>query len=595
MNQIITPKSINFKELVKNSNTTLSLSFQTKMTTILNDEFTEEQQQWYVANLFMYMNYHPTNDYPINLEDVFKMIGFANKGNAKRTLENNFTKNEDYKITILPSEKGYIAREDIMLNIDCFKSLCMLAKTSQGKEIRKYYVKLENIYNKIIKEEIKEQKNKLEEKDKLLEEKDKLLLEKDETIKQLEHKPETCGFERLPGYIYFVEDTSKPGHIKLGYATTPNNRVSSLNVGSSTYSLKILATFETFDKEFAEKIIHSSLNPFRIKNRKEWFYFKNQNEMVYALNTVKKCIEFIKNFDINKVKEVKDINLESLLININKVIVEKSNQIKEKHKENSKNTNKKILERIGPKTGIFKGACWVTEKSQWCAQLQHNYKNTFLGYFTDEIDAAKVYNDYASYLNQTENTNFYLNDIPGYITVPRNVPEENKKQINEKKTSEYTGVSYDSKRKYYVAGIGLSGKTYNLGNSQEEVECAKLYNQQALFFNNTFNTKYTLNDIENYTTLPKDFRNKIIQNKINKKSSEFHGVSITTTKKWAASYMLNRKKIHIGTFNTELEACKAYNKVVIQLNENGCNYKINKTSLTLPSNDVIVKGIHKEK
>ena len=595
MHQIIAPKSINFNELVKNSNTTLSLSFQTKMTTILNDEFTEEQQQWYVANLFMYMNYHPTNDYPINLEDVFKMIGFANKGNAKRTLENNFTKNEDYKITILPSEKGYIAREDIMLNIDCFKSLCMLAKTSQGKEIRKYYVKLENIYNKIIKEEIKEQKNKLEEKDKLLKEKDKLLLEKDETIKQLEHKPETCGFERLPGYIYFVEDTSKPGHIKLGYATTPNNRVSSLNVGSSTYSLKILATFETFDKEFAEKIIHSSLNPFRIKNRKEWFYFKNQNEMVYALNTVKKCIEFIKNFDINKVKEVKDINLESLLININKVIVEKSNQIKEIHKENSKNTNKKILERIGPKTGIFKGACWVTEKSQWCAQLQHNYKNTFLGYFTDEIDAAKVYNDYASYLNQTENTNFYLNDIPGYITVPRNVPEENKKQINEKKTSEYTGVSYDSKRKYYVAGIGLSGKTYNLGNSQEEVECAKLYNQQALFFNNTFNTKYTLNDIENYTTLPKDFRNKIIQNKINKKSSEFHGVSITTTKKWAASYMLNRKKIHIGTFNTELEACKAYNKVVIQLNENGCNYKINQTSLTLPSNDVIVKGIHKEK
>jgi hypothetical protein len=167
--------------------------------------------------------------------------------------------------------------------------------------------------------------------------------------------------------------------------------------------------------------------------------------------------------------------------------------------------------------------------------------------------------------------------------VARNIPEENKKQINEKKTSEYIGVSYDSKRKYYVAGIGLSGKTYNLGNSQEEVECAKLYNQQALFFNNTFNTKYTLNDIENYTTLPKDFRNKIVQNKINKKSSEFHGVSITTTKKWAASYMLNRKKIHIGTFNTELEACKAYNKVVIQLNENGCNYKINKTSLTLPS------------
>ena len=108
MNQIIAPKSINFKELVKNSNTTLSLNLETKMINILNTEFTEEEQQWYIANLYIYMNYHPTTDYPINLEDVFKMIGFANKGNAKRTLENNFTKDEDYKSSFLPTEKREI-------------------------------------------------------------------------------------------------------------------------------------------------------------------------------------------------------------------------------------------------------------------------------------------------------------------------------------------------------------------------------------------------------------------------------------------------------------------------------------------------------
>lgn len=33
--------------------------------------------------LLIYMNYHPTNDYPINLEHVFKMIKFANKDNFK--------------------------------------------------------------------------------------------------------------------------------------------------------------------------------------------------------------------------------------------------------------------------------------------------------------------------------------------------------------------------------------------------------------------------------------------------------------------------------------------------------------------------------
>jgi hypothetical protein len=41
------------------------------------------------------------------------------------------------------------------------------------------------------------------------------------------------------------------------------------------------------------------------------------------------------------------------------------------------------------------------------------------------------------------------------------------------------------------------------------------------------------------------------------------------------NYMLNRKKIHIGTFITEIEACEAYNKVVIELNKTGCNYNVN--------------------
>ena len=39
--------------------------------------------------------------------------------------------------------------------------------------------------------------------------------------------------------------------------------------------------------------------------------------------------------------------------------------------------------------------------------------------------------------------------------------------------------------------------------------------------------------------------------------------------------MLNRKRINLGTFDTELEACEIYNKAVIELNKNGCNYKVN--------------------
>jgi len=43
-------------------------------------------------------------------------------------------------------------------------------------------------------------------------------------------------------------------------------------------------------------------------------------------------------------------------------------------------------------------------------------------------------------------------------------------------------------------------------------------------------------------------------------------------------YLVTRwieKKIHIGTFKTELEACEAYNKTVIELNKNGTSFKVN--------------------
>lgn len=111
--------------------------------------------------IYIYMNYHPTNDYPINLETLIKLVGFTHKANAKRTLVNNFIVNEDYKILLIPKDEqvhGGINKENIMLNIDTFKNMCMLVKTNKSKEIRSYYVKLENIYNKIVKEEIEQQK-----------------------------------------------------------------------------------------------------------------------------------------------------------------------------------------------------------------------------------------------------------------------------------------------------------------------------------------------------------------------------------------------------------------------------------------------------
>jgi hypothetical protein len=114
---ILIKQEINFTSLIQNSSNILSLNIQSKLIDKLSETFTEEEQQWYITNLYIYMHYHPINDFVVNLENIYKMIGYANKGNAKRTLDNNFVENEDYKITFLPTEKGSELLRDLFIKI----------------------------------------------------------------------------------------------------------------------------------------------------------------------------------------------------------------------------------------------------------------------------------------------------------------------------------------------------------------------------------------------------------------------------------------------------------------------------------------------
>ena len=293
---MIKPTTINFKELVKNSNTTLSLDVQSKIVDKLNNTFTENEQQWYIANLYMYMNYHSTNDYPINLEDVFKMIGFANKGNAKRTLENNFTKDEDYKVVILRTEKNLNIKdlggrpdENIMLNIDTFKNLCMIAKTESGKEIRKYYVKLENIYNEIIKEEIEQQKVLLENNKKELQQTQQQL--KKERI----HKNQILRrkyYDMKQGdaiYLYKDDENNERSLLKIGKSKNISEREKVYSNMSKNGS--IIYVKRCLNCDLTESLLHHLLDKYRINSMQEWFELPSEEFGKQIINTIINLID----------------------------------------------------------------------------------------------------------------------------------------------------------------------------------------------------------------------------------------------------------------------------------------------------------------
>ena len=54
------------------------------------------EQQMFVSSFYCYLNCNPS-EFIINLDDIWKWLGFTQKANAKRLLEKHFIINKDYK------------------------------------------------------------------------------------------------------------------------------------------------------------------------------------------------------------------------------------------------------------------------------------------------------------------------------------------------------------------------------------------------------------------------------------------------------------------------------------------------------------------
>ena len=571
----------------------LNRTYQSKFITKIKEKFTEPQQQIFAASFYAYLNYNKT-DFVIVLNDIWKWMGFSRKEECKRVLVKHFKQDIDYKIftkelgeaKAAPQVSGTGSshknlggagknKEKILVNVNTFKKLSLKSNTKKADEIHDYYIKLEETYQETMSEESHELRMQLEQKD-------QLLIEQKKQLKNLENKPDMCGFSNSIGYNYLIADTSKPGHYKTGCATNTQDRLSGLNCGSSTKSLEILVHFKSNNKEFSEKLIHNALRQFRLNHQRlnEWFYLKDDFELAYAIKIMKECIDFANKYNLNDYNDFKESNKD---LDINKELneIKKYKKMKEDceiiSKEKQIIINKNIVQNLEAKTGEYKGVSWCIEKAKWKSELKCDYKNNFLGYFDTELDGAKAYNNYALYLNQTKKTNYSLNDIPDYTTIPIDIPVENNNIVNEKNTSKYIGVSYNASRKYYQSSIKLNTKSYHLGNDSSEIEVAKLYNQQALYFNNTLDTKYILNEIENYVTIGRNIYKDIQDNKLLNKSSKYFGVSLNKlNNKYKAGLVFNKKQIHIGQFTNEIDAVKAYNSKAKELNEQfKKKYKLN--------------------
>lgn len=273
-NQMIKAGKVDFEALVRRDNK-LTLNFQSKLLSKMHEIFTEEEEQWYVANLYIHINRDRLITYPINLESVYGMIGFAHKKNAKRTLENNFMEGRDYKIfleaAVVSGEAASsskknggagLNKETIMLTVEAFKALCMMAKTKKGPEIRAYYIKLETIMNALVDEERIEN--------------EKLLLQKDiETQKLIEMKNLEIEAVKAklknqqPISMLYIGHNPVIEHLhKIGI--TDDALIRQESHRSSNPQFKYLFTIETEHASKIEFIVKLLLKPFKVV-KPEWY------------------------------------------------------------------------------------------------------------------------------------------------------------------------------------------------------------------------------------------------------------------------------------------------------------------------------------
>ena len=167
----------------KNKITKLNGNYQSKMIEKIKNNFNTYEQQLFLASFYCYLQYDYKNNFVIDLDNIWKWLGFSQKVRAKELLIKNFNEDIDYvkslslkgKQTV--KTKGGQNKETFMLNIDTFKKFCLKACTKKADEIHEYFIKLENMMFEITIEESEELKKQL------------LTVEnKNEELKELEQK-----------------------------------------------------------------------------------------------------------------------------------------------------------------------------------------------------------------------------------------------------------------------------------------------------------------------------------------------------------------------------------------------------------------------
>jgi hypothetical protein len=340
---------LNIVDLIEN-NTVLNLSpdYNNRFVNKVKETFTEMQQQMFVSSFYCYLNYHQTNDFVIDLDNIWIWLGFHAKQNAKILLEKCFIINKDYTLLIPQHKqscdtKGGHNKQTFLLNIRTFKLFCIKAGTAKANEIHEYFIKLEDIMNQIVKEECVELKEKIENQ-KIVNKLEKEILREKTLIEQFQVNTQCV-------YYGLIDDKNENNEQLIKYGNS-NNLQQRVEQHKKTYTnFRLVNAFKVENKLHIENAIKNceEIIPYKqvigIKNVNYTELLSINNLSLEKLDKIIKniitTIEYSPENYVKLLHENKELKNEvDILKNENKKLKHKDNVTK--NKEPNKPTVKKV-------------------------------------------------------------------------------------------------------------------------------------------------------------------------------------------------------------------------------------------------------------
>ena len=400
---------MNIVELIENNPITrLSSAYNNKLLNKIKYNFTDFEQQLFVSSFYCYLNYDKNIDFVVDLDDIWKWIGFSQKIDAKRLLERNFKPNIDYKNISQSIEKqecnqkialdtykstskhdkwGGHNKHRILLTVNCFKSMCLKSQTKKASEIHEYYIKMEEVLHEIIKDETDELKLQLEQKDNIISEKEnELQSSKKENQKAIE---ETLikQFPINTECIYFgtINNTNESGDklIKFGHTNNLNIRVMDHRKNYDNFIL--LEAFKVQNKVEIENLIKTHRD-IKKQIRNIVVNEKNKTEIIAydSKFTINELTKYIKEIIHSKTYSIDNYNK---LLKQNEELLSEKEELKNQLQKLNETTVKQTLEinELNEKINLQEHKLQLFEKEN-----QSVYQNPLL----PEDDQTNKFNEF---------------------------------------------------------------------------------------------------------------------------------------------------------------------------------------------------------